>query len=65
MRSYLKLNALLDERWTKKGKEIPEKAREFLEQLHNEWNDTRLEGETKDNRAVRETLEEEITGEVD
>jgi len=30
-RDYLRLNALLEERWSKKGKEIPEKAREYLE----------------------------------
>jgi ParB family chromosome partitioning protein len=37
MRDYLKLNALLEERWTKKRKEIPEKARQYLEKLHSRW----------------------------
>jgi ParB family chromosome partitioning protein len=37
MQKYLALNALLEERWTKKGKEIPEKAKIYLERLHDEW----------------------------
>lgn len=36
-REYLRLNALLEERWTKKGKEIPEKAKKYLERLYNQW----------------------------
>jgi len=42
MRKYLRLNALLDERWTKKGKEIPEKAKKYLERLHDEWKNNQL-----------------------
>jgi ParB-like chromosome segregation protein Spo0J len=57
MRNYLGLNALLSERWTQKGKEIPEKAKEYLEQLHEEWKNTPIEG-TEDDIAVRETLED-------
>jgi len=37
MRNYLRLNALLEERWTKKGKEIPEKPKKYLERLYDEW----------------------------
>lgn len=37
MRDYLRLNALLEERWTKRGKEIPEKAGQYLEKLHSRW----------------------------
>jgi hypothetical protein len=37
MRNYLRLNALLEDRWTKKGKEIPEKAQKYLKRLYDEW----------------------------
>jgi hypothetical protein len=39
-RDYLRPNALLEERWTKRGKEIPEKVREYLERLYSRWKDT-------------------------
>lgn len=37
MRRYLVMKALLEERWTKKGKEIPEKPRKYLDKLEREW----------------------------
>jgi ParB family chromosome partitioning protein len=37
MRNYLRLNALLEERWTKQGKEIPEKPKKYLEKLYDKW----------------------------
>jgi ParB family chromosome partitioning protein len=59
MRDFLKLNALLDERWTKKGKKIPEKAKEYLEELHEKWKNTFDENvETEDDIAIRDYLED-------
>jgi hypothetical protein len=43
MRNYLGLNALLKERWTDRGKEIP-KARDYLKQLYEEWKSTPFAG---------------------
>ena len=37
MQKYLGVKNLLKERWTKKGKEIPEKAAKYLERLYQQW----------------------------
>jgi len=55
-RDYLRLNALLEERWSKKGKEIPEKAGEYLEKLHSRWKDTTFS--ENDENSLEEELSE-------
>jgi ParB-like chromosome segregation protein Spo0J len=51
LRDYLLCRHLLEERYTKKGLQIPEKPQRFLEKLREEWKSTRKLSDSEDSNG--------------